>query len=97
MCSDYDFSTSQYGFIPNRGSDKATVLAHDVGVFANSCGSTVFYCSLDAEGAFDFLPHPVLLNKAMEVIPDAYWRCFLATLFIFALGLRPSLLGYTRS
>ena len=73
MCSDYDFSTSQYGFIPNRGSDKATVLAHDVGVFANSCGSTVFYCSLDAEGAFDFLPHPVLLNKAMEV----YTRCLL--------------------
>jgi hypothetical protein len=75
MCSDYDFSASQFGFVPNRGSGKAVALAHDVGVYANACGSTVFYCSLDAQGAFDFLPHSVLLNKAIGVVPDGYWNC----------------------
>ena len=72
---DHDFSTSQYGFIPERGSDKAAALAHDVAVYANASGSTVFYCSLDAEGAFDFLPHSVLLEKALGVVPDEHWRC----------------------
>ena len=42
---------------------------------ANSSGSTVFYCSLDAEGAFDFFPHSVLLEKALGVVPDEHWRC----------------------
>ena len=74
-CSDHDFSTSQYGFIPERGSDKAAALAHDVAVYANVSGSTVFYCSLDAEGAFDFLPHSVLLEKALGITPDEHWRC----------------------
>ena len=35
-CLDHDFSTSQYGFIPERGSDKAAALAHDVAVYASS-------------------------------------------------------------
>ena len=30
--------------------------------------------SLDAEGAFDGLPHPVIFYKAIDVIPDIYWR-----------------------
>ena len=52
----------------------ATALAHDIGVYANSSGSTVFMCALDAEGAFDCLPHPIILQKVMGVVPDMYWR-----------------------
>ena len=34
----------------------------------------MFYCSLDAEGAFDFLPHCVILQKSINIISDKYWR-----------------------
>ena len=76
ICSSYEFSSSQYGFIPGRGGGQAIALAHDLGAFAVASGSTMFYCSLDAQGAFDFLPHTVLLNKAIDVLPDNYWICF---------------------
>ena len=41
-----------------------------IGVYANKVGSTLFYCSLDAEGAFDFLPHCVILQKSINIISD---------------------------
>jgi hypothetical protein len=31
-------------------------------------------CSLDAEGAFDGIPHPILFNKAMDIIEDRNWK-----------------------
>ena len=31
-------------------------------------------CSLDAEGAFDSIPHHVLFRKAMGAVPDHCWR-----------------------
>ena len=31
-------------------------------------------CSLDAEGAFDAIPHSVLFLKAIDIIPDHYWK-----------------------
>ena len=37
-------------------------------------GSPVYTCSLDAEGAFDAVPHSVLFKKALNVIPDHCWR-----------------------
>ena len=52
----------------------ATSLAHDIGAYENAMGSTLFYCSLDAEGAFDFLPHCVILQKSINIISDKYWR-----------------------
>ena len=52
----------------------ATVLAHDVGAYSNASGSSVFYCSLDAEAAFDALPHSVLLEKAIDIVPGLHWR-----------------------
>ena len=52
----------------------ATALTHDVIEYMNSRGSPVYACSLDAEGAFDGIPHPVLFKKALGVIPDMYWR-----------------------
>ena len=52
----------------------ASALAHDVGMYCLSKGSTIFYCSLDAEGAYDALPHSVLLQKTMNIIPDNLWH-----------------------
>ena len=57
-----------------QGCSMATALAHDVSVYANASGSTVFYCSLDAEGAFDCLPLPIILSKTNGAVPDKYWR-----------------------
>ena len=59
-----------FGFIEGRGSSTAISLVHDVGAYCNSKGSSVFMCGLDAEGAFDGIPHPVLFNKAINVVPD---------------------------
>ncbi len=41
----------------------------------NTC-SPVFVCSLDAEGAFDGIPHAVLFvpHNVMGIIPDISWR-----------------------
>ena len=58
----------------NRGTAMAATLLEDVSNYCVERGSPVFICSLDAEGAFDGLPHPVLLQKAIEVIPDTSWR-----------------------
>ena len=37
-------------------------------------GSTVFACSLDAEGAFDAIPHSVLFQKCFHAVPTRLWR-----------------------
>ena len=73
-CSSHVFSASQFGFAASRGTNMATSLAYDLCMYAQSSGSTLFTCSLDAQGAFDCLPHPVLLQKLINVIPDRYWR-----------------------
>ena len=52
----------------------ATTLAHDVFAYSVASGSPVFACSLDAEGAFDALPHSVILDKAIGVIPAQSWN-----------------------
>ena len=65
QCPSHKFSDSQHGFVAGRGCSMATVLAHDVGVYANASGSTVFYCSLDTEGAFDSLPPPGILSNSI--------------------------------
>ena len=36
-------------------------------------GSVVYSCSLDAEGAFDAIPHCVLFDKAQSVLPTYCW------------------------
>ena len=51
----------------------ATALANDVISYCTKRGSTVYACSLDAEGAFDAVPHSILFYKAMDVIPDHCW------------------------
>ena len=51
----------------------ATTFAHDVGEYCNARGSPVFYCSLDAEGAFDAIPFPILFDSASHVLPVLCW------------------------
>ncbi len=73
-CQQHTFSDMQYGFVPKRGTDTATTLLNDVIAYSTTQGSTVYTCSLDAEGAFDAIPHSVLFDKASQVLPDHCWR-----------------------
>ena len=66
----HQFSDLQFGFVPGRGTNMATALANDVISYCTKRGCTVYACSLDAEGAFDVVPHSILFYKAMDVIPD---------------------------
>ena len=71
--SDHKFHKSQYGFIHQRSTNMAISLASDVIKYTTSRGSSVFACTLDAEMAFDGIPHSVLLYKAIDIIPDPWW------------------------
>lgn len=73
-CGQYDFSDVQFGFIEGRGTNMAISLAHDVISHHVTNGSPVYSCALDAEGAFDAIPHDVLFYKSADVIPDNSWR-----------------------
>ena len=73
-CNDHEFDDLQFGFVQNRGTAMAAALTHDVIEYMKSRGSPVYACSLDAEGAFDGIPHSILFKKALGVIPDTYWR-----------------------
>ena len=70
----YTVNKAQFGFVADRGTGMAAALAHDLGSYCVDSGSPVYYCSLDAEGVFDALPHPILLKKAVGVLPDLSWR-----------------------
>ena len=52
----------------------AIALSHDVATYSLANGSPVYMCSLDAEGAFDCIPHEVLFYKLADKIPDHCWR-----------------------
>lgn len=73
-CSDFTMHPCQFGFVEHRGTTTAISLAHDVASYCSSSGSPVHFCSLDAEGAFDTIPHPVLFHQAAEALPDPCWR-----------------------
>ena len=73
--SDFTFNDFQFGFVKGRGTSTATALAHDVASYCTQNGSQVglYMCSLDVEGAYDALPHPVIFEKAMDVLSDMSW------------------------
>jgi len=71
---DYEYSPYSFGFIPSRGTDLAVNLVHDVCAYMNANDSPVYLCSLDAEGAFDYIPHDILFYKAMDKVPYLSWR-----------------------
>ena len=68
------FSDLQFGFVPDRGTEMATALINDVVSYTSTRGSTVYTCSLDAEGAFDDIPHCVIFEKASSVLPEHCWH-----------------------
>ena len=70
VCGHHDFSDLQFGFITGRGTNMAVSLVNDVISYCTERGSPVYTCSLDAQGAFDAIPHAVLFQKAMDVLPD---------------------------
>ena len=73
VCGHHDFSDLQFGFITGRGTNMAVSLVNDVISYCTERGSPVYTCSLDAQGAFDAIPHAVLFRKAMDVLPDHCW------------------------
>ena len=73
MSSQHEFSDLQFGFIPGRGTELATVLIDDVMTYCSTRGSAVYTCSLDAEGAFDAIPHCILFEKAASALLDHCW------------------------
>ena len=56
------------------GVDMATTLLRDVISYSTNRGRAVYTCSLDAEGAFDAIPHVISFNRASEVLPDHCWK-----------------------
>ena len=72
-CSGHEFSDLQFRFVKGRGTEMATALFHDVISYSTTRGSVVYSCSLDAEGAFDAIPHCVLFDKAQSVLPTYCW------------------------
>ena len=73
-CSDHHFHDLQFGFVTGRSTDMATTLLNDVVAYCKDGGNTVYTCSLDAEGVFDAIPHCILFQKAMGVLPDHCWH-----------------------
>ena len=59
-CGCHDFEDSQFGFVPSRGTNMAISVTTDVISYCATKGSPVFACSLDAEGAFDAIPHGII-------------------------------------
>eukprot|EP00914_Ancora_sagittata_P021692 GHVO01043000.1.p1 GENE.GHVO01043000.1~~GHVO01043000.1.p1 ORF type:complete len:367 (-),score=14.65 GHVO01043000.1:1290-2390(-) len=77
-CSSHEADPSQYGFVSHRGTNTAITLAHDVSAYLLNRGTPTYSCSLDAEGAFDGLPHPILFRKTASILPDHCWRIMVA-------------------
>ena len=75
--SDHSFHEMQFGFRDNLGTDIAVSLAHDVISHCVHRGSAVYVCSLDAEGAFDGIPHGILFSRAYSAMPERLWRLML--------------------
>ena len=63
----------------------AIALAHDVSSYCWSHGTAVFLCSLDAAAAFDGIPHPIIFQKAMHVLPK---NEIISVLVFSSLGVR---------
>ena len=70
----HQFSDAQFGFIEARGTEMAITLVNDVRKYCTQRGSRVYTYSLDAEGAFDAIPHSILFREASGVIPDQMWK-----------------------
>ena len=72
-CQHHEFSDLQFGFVEGRGTNMVTALTNDIISYCVKRWSPVYACSLDAAGAFDFIPHSILFKKSMDVLPDHCW------------------------
>ena len=70
---DFGINKAHFGYVKGCDTNMATTLAHDIGSYCVSNGTTVFYCSLDGQEAYDFLPHAVILKKAIDKVSDLIW------------------------
>ena len=73
-CTKHSDHPAAFGYVESRGPDMAICLVHDVAQYMNNRGSAVFGCSLDAEGAFDHLPHSVIFTKLWGKLTPGAWR-----------------------
>ena len=73
MCQQHQPYPAQFSFASDRGTDMAVALAHGVSEYFSRRGSMVFTCSLDAQGAFDDIPHSVIFAKLYGVLPVHVW------------------------
>ena len=78
VCQTHTPQPAQFGFVDGRGTDMAISLAHDVMAYFNDRGSAVYTCGLDADGAFDAIPHVVIFGKLDGIVPDYAWRVMYA-------------------
>ena len=67
-CSNFSMHPSHFGFVQHRSTTTTISLAHDVCFYCNSRGSPIFLFSLDAEGALDEIPYPVLFHETFCLI-----------------------------
>ena len=74
MCGEHEFHDLQFGFVESRGTSMAAAMTNDVIDYCLNNGSPVYVCALDAEGAFDGIPHSVMFYKALNAVPMLYWR-----------------------
>ena len=73
-CDEHEFHDLQFGFISSRGTSMAGALTHDVIDYCINNDSPVYACALDAEAAFDGIPHDIMFDKALGIIPTIYCR-----------------------
>ena len=73
-CNEHEFHDLQFGFVESRGTSMAVALTHDVINYCTSNGSPVYVCALDAEGAFDAMPHSVMFSKIRNTVSPLCWR-----------------------
>ena len=66
-CNNVKFNAFQFGFVSGRGTNTAIALAHDTASYFNFKGSPLFMCALDAEGAFDGIPHPGIPGNIIQI------------------------------
>ena len=64
VCQTHTPYPAQFGFVDGRGTYMAISLADNVMAYFDDRGSVVYTCSIDAEGAFDAIPHCSHLREA---------------------------------
>jgi hypothetical protein len=73
-CGEHEFHDLQFGFVGNRGTAMAAALTQDILDYCMNNKCPVYVCALDAEAAFDGIPHAIMFSKAIGIVPELCWR-----------------------